>query len=137
MQEEQNDFEVLSTLKVSEQISTYDDILSPNIENIRLNKMLEEELYYLFLESPYKKEYSSVKKIDKKDIYDLFYYFKDLLLQSKKYNFIDIFICIAEFFGINYSVLYDMINLKDKEILLNEIEKTFNVHKKITSGKLF
>ena len=138
MQNDDNkDFEVLSTLKVSSQITIYDDILSPNMDNIRVNKMLEEELYDLFLKSPYKEKYSVWRKIDKKDIYDLFYYFKSLLLKSHKYNLTDIFICIAEFFEINYSLLYDVINLKDKESIIGEIERSFNVKRKIISGKLF
>ena len=118
MQHESEEFEVLTTLKVSDQVTTYDDILSPNMDTIRVNKMLEEEIYNLFLESPFKSKYSTWRKVDKKDVYDIFYYFKDKLIESKKYNLIDIFISIAEFFEMNYNILYDNITLKDKEIIL-------------------
>ena len=71
MQHESEEFEVLTTLKVSDQVTTYDDILSPNMDTIRVNKMLEEEIYNLFLESPFKSKYSTWRKVDKKDVYNV------------------------------------------------------------------
>jgi hypothetical protein len=117
--------------------SLYEDQLSDNLVEYRTMKMLEDEIYQFFLESPYYEKYKKPKRIEKNDIIKMFYYFKEKLIVSKKFSNMEIFITFAEFFQVNYDQLYNEIGVLDKEYLLKELNEKYSLSKKIKTKKLF
>jgi hypothetical protein len=118
-------------------LSLYEDQLSDNLVEQRVAKLLDEDLYNLFQESPYHLKYKASKRVDKGDIIKMFYYFKEKLLKANTYSGMQIFIGFAEFFQVNYDQLYSEIGVLDKESLLKELSEKGKVKHKIKTRKLF
>jgi hypothetical protein len=133
------DFEAFSgQIKVHNSVTDlYQDQLSDDLIEYRTLKMLEEELYELFEKSPYFNKYKKTKRVDKNELVQIYYYFKERLTMSKKYSSMEMFIGIAEFFQINYEQLYQSISVLDKEALLRELSEKYGLNDKIKCKKLF
>jgi hypothetical protein len=126
------------TLKVVDKIAEmYKDQLSDDLVDVRQHNELSEEMYSLFVKSPYYEKYKNPKKVEKVDILNIYYYFKDILAKKNLYTLTQIFISIAEFFQINYKQLHGQIGVLDKEILLKEMVEYNEKHKIIKVKKLF
>jgi hypothetical protein len=67
----------------------------------------------------------------------IYYYFKEKLIDSKKFSNMEIFIGIAEFFQINYDQLYSEVGVLDKEFLLKELNEKYGLSSRIKTKKLF
>lgn len=131
-------YEDFGVMKVHDHVMPlYEDQLGENmIENHTL-KMLEEEMYRIFEQSPYFEKYKKNKKTDTNDRIKMYYYFKEKLLQEKKYTNKQIFISFAEFFQINYDQFYKEIGVLDKEGLLREMCEQYGYQDKIKTKRLF
>lgn len=103
----------------------------------KVKKQLENSLYEIFVNSEYYEKYSSYRKIDKNDLLVMYYYFKEILLLEHTFSSIDIFMGFAEFFEINYDILYAKISVLDKENILKEMEEMVSVKSRVKSKKLF
>ena len=132
-------FEVFTQpIRVDNKIShLYKDILSDNIIEERTYKLLANKIYDLFVKSIYYNKYKNPKKIDRNDLFKMFYYFKGLLLKENIFSSMEMFIGFAEFFQVNYEQLYNEITVLDKEALLKELNEKLNINKKIKTKKLF
>jgi len=127
-----------SVMKIDDRVSSlYEDQLSENMIETRTIKALNENIYKLFLESPFHEKYKNPKRVDKSDMVKMYYYFKEKLLREKAYSNTQIFIGFAEFFQINYDQLYIEIGVLDKEGLLRELNFQKGLNKKIKTKKLF
>lgn len=127
-----------ATMKVHDSVlSMYDDQLGENIIEHRTLKMLDDELFTLFEASPYFEKYKKPKRADGNDRIKMYYYFKEKLLEEKKYTNMEIFIAFAEFFQVNYDQLYSEISVLDKENLLRELNQKYGLTHKIKTKKLF
>jgi len=125
-------------MKVHDSVfSLYEDQLSDNLIEYRTLKMLDDELYVMFEESPYFEKYKKPKRVDKNDMVKIYYYFKEKLIDSKKFSNMEIFIGIAEFFQINYDQLYSEVGVLDKEFLLKELNEKYGLSNRIKTKKLF
>ena len=127
-------------IKVDDKIlSMHEDTVSDNLIDVIMQKKISEMIYDIFIKSPYYEKYKSIenKKIEKSDLLDLYYYFKEKLSKDNIYTNIQIFIGIAEFFQINYNQLYNQIGVLDKEMLLKEMVQYQMKHKIIKTKKLF
>lgn len=133
------EYEVFSaTMKIDDRVSSlYEDQYSENMYEVRTIKILAEDIYKLFQESPFYKKYKNPKRVDKGDMVKMYYYFKDLLLKEKSYSNSQIFMGFAEFFQINYDQLYAEIGVLDKEGLLRELNSHKGLKNKIQTKKLF
>jgi hypothetical protein len=126
------------TMKVHDSVfPLYEDQLGDNIMENRTLKMLEDEMYDIFLKSPYYEKYIKPKKTDGTDRIKMYYYFKERLLEKKKFSNIQIFICFAEFFKVNYDQLYSEVSVLDKEGLLKELNEKYGLSNKIKTKRLF
>lgn len=75
-------------------------------------------------------------KIEKNDISDIYYYFKELL-EEQNFDELECFCAIAEFFKLNYKSLYDdFISIESKAKLLNALKEEYNIKFEKTN-KLF
>ena len=127
-----------SVMKIDDRVSSlYEDQLSENMIETRTIKALNENIYKLFLESPFHEKYKNPKRVDKSDMVKMYYYFKEKLLREKAYSNTQIFIGFAEFFQINYDQLYIEIGVLDKEGLLRELNFQKGLNNKIKTKKLF
>lgn len=115
----------------------YDEYSTENMIELRTKKFLNEKIYDIFMKSPYYKKYSGNKKIDKKDMNELYYYFKSRLLKLKSFTTMEMFIGIAEFFQINYKYFYNEIGVLDREEILKELNEKYNLQNRLESKKLF
>src|ERR1035437_2798230 len=85
-QGEQNYEEFNGTMKVHDSVfALYEDQLGDNIIENRTLKMLDNEMYTIFENSPYFEKYKKPKKADGNDRIKMYYYFKQKLLEEKKY----------------------------------------------------
>ena len=126
------------TMKIHESVfSLYEDQLGENIIEHRTLKMLDAELYEIFEQSPYFEKYKKPKRADGNDRIKMYYYFKERLLEKKKYSNTEIFIAFAEFFQVNYDQLYSEVSVLDKENLLKELNQKYGLEHKIKTKKLF
>ena len=128
----------VGSIKIHDSVyDLYQDQLSDDISQVRTLKMLEEEMYELFIVSPYYNKYKKNKKVDKTDLINIYYYFKEKLCLAKKYSNMEIFISIAEFFQVNYEYLYQEVGVLDKESLLKELSEKYGLQNRIKTKKLF
>lgn len=76
------------------------------------------------------------KKIEKSELPEIYYYFKDIL-EAQNFDELECFCAIAEFFKLNYKLLYDdIISIESKAKILNLLKDTFNI-KFEKNAKLF
>jgi len=131
-------YEELGTMKVHDSVfSLYEDQLGDNIIENRTLKMLDDEMYDIFKKSPYYEKYKKPKRADGNDRIKMYYYFKQQLLQERKYTNMEIFIAFAEFFQVNYDQLYNEVGVLDKEGLLRELNEKYGLTHKIKTKRLF
>jgi len=127
-----------SSMKIDDRVSSlYEDQHNENQIEVRTLKNLNEDIYSIFLESPFYSKYKNPKRVDKSDLLKMYYYFKDGLIPKKIYSPTQIFIAFAEFFQINYDILYSEIGVSDKEGLLREIQSHVGLKRKIRTKRLF
>ena len=126
------------TMKIDDRVaSRYSDQHSDNMFEVLSLKSLDDEIYKIFLESPYYNKYKNPKRVDKSDMVKMYYYFKERLVKEKSYSSSQIFMGFAEFFQINYDQLYGEIGVMDKENLLKELHLHEGLRSKIKTKKLF
>lgn len=137
-QGEQNYEEFSGVMRVHDSVfSLYEDQLGDNIVENRTLKNLDNDLYAIFEKSEYYEKYKKYKRIEGSDRIKMYYYFKEHLLEGKKYTSMEIFIAFAEFFQVNYDQLYSEIGVLDKEDLLRELSSKYSLSHKIKTKKLF
>lgn len=67
------------------------------------------------------------KKIEKCDLTNIYYYFKNIL-EDQNFDEMEAFCAIAEFFKLNYKLLYDdVISIESKAKILNALKDNFNI----------
>lgn len=125
-------------MKVHDSVfNLYEDQLGDNIVENRTIKMLDDEMFEVFKNSPYYEKYKKPKRADGNDRVKMYYYFKDQLLKNKKYTNMEIFIAFAEFFQVNYDQLYSEVGVLDKEGILKELNEKYGLSHRIKTKKLF
>lgn len=129
--------EFTQSIKVDSRVSDlYEDQIGDILE-YRTIKELNDEIYKIFLISPFYQKYKAPKRIDKNDMIKMYYYFKTEIEKIKLYTSVEFFICFAEFFQINYDYLYAEIRVLDKESLLKELNNKYSLRAKIKTKRLF
>lgn len=118
----------------------YEDSTSEDIESLYTERRMWEIMSALYTESEFYEKYKQEpKKIERRDFYRIYYYFKDKLVEYNEFNPVQIFCAIAEFFDMNYKTLYkDVISLEEKAKILEILEETKGLEKHVSpSKKLF
>lgn len=115
----------------------YEESISENIEDIYIRKKINEDLYKIYASSPFYSKYGTdpKKKIEKKDMFDIYYSFKTELIKED-YSLVQIVCAIAEFFQINYKTLYnDVLSLEDKAVVLETLREMYGLDKDFAKSK--
>lgn len=116
----------------------YEETTTENIDDLLMQKRINRQMAEFYEASPfyekYKKDY---KKLDKGDITDVYYTFKEELSKlDDHYNIVQIVCAIAEFFELNYKTLYsDILTLEDKAAVLETLEETYGLEQKYAKSK--
>lgn len=130
-----------NTLTIDPAVSdNYKEILSEDLDEVYNLKQLDEALNELYENSPWYEKYGkNIKKIERGDIYDMYYYFKERLENTKMYSIVHIFCSICEFFDFNYKYVYnDIVSLRDKAHILETLEEKYGLENYFSkSVKLF
>lgn len=158
------DYGVERTTQASIQISPfvekqYEESVSENIDDLYTRRRLMRIMYDLYIDSEFFEKYGQkrhtnivkdastiqhddlvynpvVKKIERCDLFKIYYYFKDKLQERNEFSIIQIFCTIAEFFDLNYKTLYnDVLTLEDKVTILDYLEKEYGLDKQFTKSK--
>lgn len=127
-----------SSISVSPMVyDRYEESLCENIEDLYTRKDLFERLLKIYEESPYYAKYGKdVKKLEKRDIADVYYTFKAKLKEDTSFSLVQIFCTIAEFFDLNYKTLYnDVISLEDKAEILELLQETYGLENTMSKSK--
>lgn len=118
----------------------YRENVSDNIDDVYVDKELMNLMNDLYVESEFYEKYGQIaKKVDRRDVVDIYYYFKRKLLETNRYTIIQIFCAISDFFDINYKTLYnDVITLEDKVEILEMLEDMYGLESQFSkSNRLF
>lgn len=118
----------------------YEESTCDNIEDVYTARKMRDLMSEFFEKSPFYEKYSSdAKKVERCDMYNIYYYFKDRLNEVNEFNCVQVFCAIAEFFDVNYKVLYnDIIALEDKIVLLQEMADMYGLENRFASvNRLF
>ena len=158
------EYGVERTTQASIQISPfvekqYEESVSENIDEIYTRRRLMRLMYELYLKSEFFDKYGQkqhvdaskdsstlnyedlvynpvVKKVERGDLFKIYYYFKDELQKQHEFSIIQIFCTIAEFFDLNYKTLYnDILTLEDKVNILEHLEKEYGLDKHFARSK--
>ena len=105
-------------------------------------KDTDEKLYEIFKNSPYAERYMSSGqpiKIDKKDIFDIFYYCKEHLEKIKDLTAYEMTIAINEFFDFNYNYIVNkVLSVKMKSEIYEDYYNNMGMANRMNkSEKLF
>jgi hypothetical protein len=118
----------------------YDDATTDDIIDLYIQRRINSVLHDLYTSSIFFEKYNkNVKRIDKSDLYNVYVYFRDkLYIEMPEINIVQIFIGIAEFFELNYDILYnDIISIEDKSKVLECLANVYGVQAKMKCLKLF
>lgn len=115
----------------------YEDTLSEDISDLYVRRHIYEDVAEIYESSPYFQKYGKeTKKLEKRDVSDIYYTFKDQLKKKDSYSLVQIFCAIAEFFELNYKTLYnDIISLEDKAEILEILQESYGLESTLSSSK--
>jgi len=115
----------------------YEENVSTNMEDVYIKREMMEQMEKFYEESEFYEKYGSEqKRIDRGDFFKIYYYFKDRFKQLDRYNAVQIFCTIAEFFELNYKLVYrDIITLEDKVEILDILEEQYGLDKPLQNSK--
>ena len=116
----------------------YEESTTENIDEVIMRKKINSQLAQLYEASPFYQKYGQdCKKIDKSDLTDIYYTFKSQLSDTEEhYTIVQILCAIAEFFELNYKILYnDILTLEDKAAVLESLEDTYGLEQKYAKSK--
>lgn len=135
---------VYGNANISQQINVspcveddYQDNLSDNMEDVYIKRQLHDDINSLYKESDYYQKYGQDdKRIERADTFDIYYSFKEKLLEKGDYTIVEIFCEIAEFFGLNYKLLYNnILTLEDKVEILDYFGEERGLEKQFAKSK--
>ena len=119
----------------------YEETTSENIEDIYVKRKMMDIMNEIYEQSEYFEKYGGKKpkKVDRSDLFGIYYYFKDELRKRNEYTIVQIFITIAEFFDLNYRTLYnDILTLEDKVEILDHLSDEYGLERQFAqSNPLF
>ena len=115
----------------------YEENVSENMEDVYVKKNMMDQMEQFYEESEFFEKYGrEPKRIDRGDFFKIYYHFKDKFKELGHYNAVQIFCTIAEFFELNYKLLYrDIITLEDKVEILDILEEQYGLDKPLQNSK--
>lgn len=100
-------------------------------------EILNDDIYEIFKSAPFFEKYAATKKVKKDEILEVFWYFQERLKEPGRYTSIEKFLAIAGFMNINFKILYNILDIKYKEKILDEFNDKYDIFEKKNIKKLF
>lgn len=115
----------------------YEESTSEHIDEVYIRRRMMEIMEEIYKKSEYYEKYGNkLKKVDRADMFGVYYYFKDELEKYNEFTIIQIFCTIAEFFEFNYKTLYnEILTLEDKVNILEHLSEEYGLEKQFASSK--
>lgn len=115
----------------------YEETTSENIEDVYTRKHLYNDLMNMYMKSKYYEKYGQdCKKIERRDMMDVYYTFKEQLMEKKDYSLAQVVCAIAEFFEMNYKTLYnDVLSLEDKARVIEDLQEIYGLESNFANSK--
>jgi len=127
------DFEFFGEISVKSEISEkFTDGSYTEYER----KELRTELYDIFIEADFYKKYSVIKKVPKNDMQTIYYYFASRITQNK-YSSVQTFTEIADFMKLDYKAMFQKLMPIEKQLIIAELDKDFDIIEKKNIKRLF
>jgi len=101
------------------------------------NKMLENNLYDIFINAPFSRKYEGNKKVPKHEMINVYLYFLDRIEKPTRYTSVEKFIAIVLFMKMNFETMYRELPIIYKEEILKELNKKYHMLSNKRSHKLF
>lgn len=127
------DYEYVDSYEVDSDNSFLDQYYDEEEHNHKIK--LEELIYSAFQESRWF-PLNYKKKIPKDLVPHVFEEVLDKLEESE-FSFSEKFVSICDYIGVNYAKAYEIIPIKYKEMVINELETKFNILSKKKIKRLF
>lgn len=118
----------------------YEESTTSDITGVIARKSMDEDMYRVFTASPWFGKYSEDgKRVDKKDLPSVYFYFRDEMMKKNNYNLVEVLCAICEFFGLNYSYMYNnVLSLADKSKVLEILEDDYGLSERFgKTNRLF
>jgi hypothetical protein len=131
------EFEVLGKIKVQDDYNYFDPEFSDNSHESFGKGELQKELYELFEHSPYYEKYTKIKRVPKNDMLKIYYYFAEPLRKKNKYTLVEIFTEVCGFMSLNFKEMFHLLLPLDKQLIIKELDDTFDILKRRKIKKLF
>jgi hypothetical protein len=127
------DYEFIDSYEIDSENSFLDQYYDEEDHNHKIK--LEELIYSSFQESRWFP--LNYKKKIPKDLVP--HVFEEILdkLEKSEFSFSEKFVSICDYIGINYVKAYEIIPIKYKEMVINELETKFNILSKKKIKRLF
>ena len=115
----------------------YEESTSENIEDIYMRRKIYNDLASIYESSEYFQKYGKeAKKLEERDVSDVYYTFKEKLLMRNDYSILQIVCAIAEFFEMNYKTLYnDILSLEDKAAVIEGLQELYGLETNFSKSK--
>ena len=115
----------------------YEENVSDDMEGVYVRKKMVEVMEDIYENSEFFEKYGQdPKKVERGDFFKIYYYFKDKLMEKGEYDAVQILCAIAEFFELNYKVVYkDVISLEDKVEILDILEEQYGLDEHLKKSK--
>lgn len=133
----------VNKISIAPSISSRYDFSVTEDQSLLIDRSENNEIMYkIFSESPYAEKYLNNKqplKIEKKDIFEIFWYCKEKLEKEKSLTSLELLIAINEFFDFNYTyILNKVVSLKMKSEIYEDFYNNIGMTEKMNrSEKLF
>lgn len=127
------DFEFFGDIRIKTEIS---DIFTDGSYSDYERSELRDELYEIFKESDFYEKYSKIKKVSKNDMQTIYYYFVGRITPNK-YTNIQIFTEVCEFMKLDYKEMFQKIMPIEKQKIISELDREFDVVDKKNIKRLF
>lgn len=127
------DFEFFGEIKVKAEISEqFTDSSFSEYEREELRK----ELFEIFKEADFYEKYAKIKKVPKNDVQAIYYYFARRITQNK-YTLVQTFTEISEFMKLDYKEMFHKLMPIEKQKIIQELDREYNVLNNKNTKRLF
>lgn len=101
------------------------------------SSVLEENLYEIFLASPFVDKYEGNKKVPKHEMLNVYLYFLDRIKETSRFTAVEKFISISLFMKMNFEAMYRELSIVHKEEILKELNRKYFTLSNKRAHKLF
>lgn len=128
-------WQVFGELKIDDSYSIGNVHGTKNIYENLVNDKLQNDIYEIFENSPYKEKYAN-KKPSKSDVLEIMLYFLEKIKDANTYSMCERVVAIADLMKMDYLTVFNEMPTKIRYDIIQELDTSYNIVK-TRSKKLF